>query len=158
SGTLSGSGTLGGTVEWTGGSISGTGTGLTNAGNLKVTGADQHFLTGTLKNTGTIVHSDNAIVYFTSAELLNQSGGVYDFQSGTLYPNGGTNLFTNSGTLRKSTGADPSTVAVPFNSSGGTIDVQQGTLSLTGGGTSTGGTYTVATDAILEYAGGTHTL
>jgi hypothetical protein len=159
-GTLTGSGTLNnlGTASWTGGSIQGTGAGLTIAGTLAITGSNSVELFGTLTNTGTITQNASGIFYFGNGVLNNQASGVYDFQAGRMFVDYGTNAVNNSGMFEKSTGAGTASEGITFNNTGGSISVQAGTLSFSNGGTSTGGTYSVAGGAQVNYAGGTHTL
>src|SRR5690606_38749696 len=77
---------------------------------------------------------------------------------------GNQGVFNNSGTVRKSAGADISSMteggsAVLFNNAAaGVIEVQTGTLTLNGGGSSAGGTFVVALNALLGFDGGTHAL
>jgi hypothetical protein len=91
---------------------------------------------------------------------------VYDFggDGGFRWWSGDQGVFNNSGTVRKSAGTDLSSMseggsAILFNNAAaGVIEVQTGTLMLNGGGSSAGGTFIVALNAVLGFDGGTHAL
>src|ERR1035441_5481481 len=96
-----------GTMDWTGGSISGSLTIATN-GVLNIEGTV--VLTGVLTNQGT-VHSQgggDVTVYNHAAqgftgEVWNEAGALWDFQdNGRLLPGGGGEQFHNAGVLQKS--------------------------------------------------------
>ena len=70
-------------------------------------------------------------------------------------------VFNNYGLVRKSRGAGTSSIGamagdpnLPFNNLGGTVAVDNGTLVLNGGGSSAGGTFSVAAGAVLDVTGG----
>ena len=153
-GTLTGSGTLGGNVGWSSGTINATGAGLTTTGAMSISGSSTLTLQGVLNNSGVITQTTTGQVYFSGGTLNNLAGGTFDLQSGNLNNSSGTNAFNNSGTLRKSTGTGTITVGVAFNNLGGSIDVRAGTVSLTSfGGSSTGGTLNAANSATLLLGG-----
>ena len=155
-------GTIAGTLTWVGGSLSGN---LTLASNAVLnTVAGNNAFTGlVLTNYGT--------VNWTNATLLGASGlnatiynyGLWNAQSDNTFSggyNGGTSLFDNFGTFRKSgkTGVTTLDSAVVFNNTG-TVDVQNGKLEI-GAGKDSAGTASTASNASLGYnnyafAGGT---
>ncbi|MGH7973837.1 MAG: hypothetical protein ACREIC_34400, partial [Limisphaerales bacterium] len=61
-------------------------------------------------------------------------------------------MFDNEGVLRKSGGTN-SIVSVPLNNFGGNIEINSGSLTLSGGGTSSNGTISVAANTVLSFAG-----
>jgi hypothetical protein len=139
SGTLAGTGTatVTGTANWTGGSMTGSGTTTIGSGatlNVALGDSANVFLSRTLNNAGTaIVTSTSAFerFFFSGATLNNQSGGLLDLRTDRgLSNNGGTNALTNSGTLRKSVGTGTSAIGVPFTNAG-FVEIQTGALSFT---------------------------
>jgi hypothetical protein len=159
-GTLTANGPVGttGTSQWGGGTIQGS-AGLTNTGALTIAGPFNHDLTGTMTNAGTAVQS-GADITFDGGAISNAAGAVYDFQSGSLLDHSGA-LFTNAGTLEKSTGAGTTAaVGVGLTSAGGTVQLQEGTLGFPYGMVGSGGTLDAAAGASLLLAGtvsGTYT-
>jgi RHS repeat-associated protein len=147
-----------GTVNWSSGRISSpidaSGTPInafTNMGTLTLAGPGDWTVTAGLVNAGTIRHAGlgNLFVGFGGA-LTNQVGAVYDLQGDQSVVDAGS--FINRGTLRKSGGTGTSSMSSNvFRNDGGVIDVQQGILALTpNSGSATGGTFTVATGAVLD--------
>jgi hypothetical protein len=64
-------------------------------------------------------------------------------------------ILSNAGTIEKISGLNTSTIATVFDNTGGTLNVQTGTLQLAPtGGTNTGGTFIVASNAVLDLTGG----
>ena len=166
SGALSGSANVNvtGTVNWSGGTMSGSGATNIPAGatlNLN-TGLNNHlFLARTLNNAGTAIltqaGASGTVFFLQSGTFNNQAGGVFDIRADRgINSNGGTNLFANAGVIRKSAGTGLSTVGVPFNNNG-TVEVQTGTFEFSGGGTSSGA-FNVGQGTTLEFGGGAHTL
>jgi hypothetical protein len=160
-GSLAANGTasLAGTTTWTGGELSATGAASwTNTGTILLNGANTEFLTGTLNNSGTITQSNSNTLLIDASSTLNNSGLFDILQSGTGFQTNGLSgwAINNSGTFQKSAGSGTSVFGgVPFNNaSGGIVNVTAGTLSLNGGGTDTGGTFTVSGGATLDLTGG----
>jgi hypothetical protein len=100
---------------------------------------------GTLKWTGGFWQPDNATFKNTSGAVLNIEGGV------GINNAAGTNIFINAGTLNIGDVNSAGTVIyVPLTNTG-TIAVKSGTLTLSGGGSTTAGTITVAARATLTF-------
>ena len=128
-----------------------------------LSGTDVKKLGGTLENAGTVTYSGTRLQFGLGGGVPgvidNLATGVFnvpgegDFGRSATAPHS----FNNAGTFTKS-GAGTTTefYYVAFNN-GGTADVQQGTLKLRSGGNSSG-SFAVASGAVLELAGGTHTL
>ncbi len=167
-GTLAGSGTLSvsGTMNWTGGggTMSGPGTtnitGAFNIDNGGYPGTRKNLTSRTLNIAGTATIINSTGINLSSATINNQTGASFSFPSDSyLYNSGGTNAFNNAGTVTKSAGSGTTTIEVPFTNTG-TVNANSGTfsLALAGGGTSIG-SFSVVSGATLQLAGsGTHTL
>ena len=178
--TLTGSGTLSvrENLFWNDGTMSGSGRTIveTNA-NLYVSGFPS-LTSRTLENGGTVVWSGNGIITLNSgAVITNRAGALFNAQNAVaLQSPGGANRFDNAGTFRKSPSTGIMTVGINFNNSG-TVEIQSGTLVISGGFTNngavnlspgttnrlagggvSGGTFTAAATALVEWTGGTFTL
>ena len=165
-----------GLFQWSGGTIDVSNGNLTNTGSLTITGTQEDLYGGgssnALINQGAIVQdglSNLTLTVGSAAELQNQ--GSYTFQGDGTISEGTTQgcfgILTNeaSGTIKKAGGTGTSTISCPWANTGGTIDVQTGTISLATPisaisvdgkniSTSTGGTFNVAADAVLDLTGG----
>ncbi len=117
-----------------------------------------------------------------AAVINNMAGATFDLQgTGGLSNyafNGPTGVFNNNGILLRSTDSGTSTINSwwTLNNSGtiqvqngtlqitgsftnyGSVEVQAGTLQLSGNGSSSGSSYNVSPGAVLDFAGGTHSL
>jgi hypothetical protein len=158
-----------GMLQWTGGNIDATAGALTNAattGFITLNGANDLGLLRTLNNAGTITQTTPGASFnrlnFLNGAILNNTG-LYDIQENgqTMRINGGSGqAFNNTGILRKSGPATAGTSDlgnVPFNNgAAATVAVTvAGTLSLSGGGTDTGGSFTVTqSNSTLDLTGG----
>ena len=133
-------------------------------GNLTMAGTDSLF-TGTnlLTGNGGVLHN-HGTVFQSSAGTLNlgyattfenQMGGSYNLEGDGGFSSGGNSSFNNSGLLRKSGGNGTSIFSsVYLNNLNGVIEVDSGTLSLAGGGSSSSGTFIVASGAVLDLTAG----
>jgi hypothetical protein len=167
SGAMYGNITNRGTLNWTGGTLSGTTT--NSAGSmLNISGGGQKIVGGktTLANAGVITHLGGATVTFgdyagqNPSVLSNLAGGVYDLQgdggfdalTGGWYAHYGTII--NAGVFRKSAGAGASTVggAVALHNTG-TVEVTSGTLDAQGRGSNSGGTFAFANGGRFRLSG-----
>ncbi|MBI3879322.1 MAG: hypothetical protein HY301_04570 [Verrucomicrobia bacterium] len=160
-GTLNGPGIFqnnaGAVLNWIGGDINGPVTVASN-GVVNIGGAGTRNLYNALTNRGT-VNWTNVTLRVWNYPLTyygvidNQVGALFDVKSDQLINNAyGSEVFTNSGTFRKSAGAGATTIAVAFDNTG-TVQVQSGTLNLNGGG-SVGGSYSAANGTSLLLNGG----
>jgi len=152
--------TIGGTLNWTGGSqqlLAGTLTVTSNGVfNIVAGGAVADFSGLILTNFGTVNWS-NATIYSygpNNAQIYNY--GLWNAQSDDTFHggyNGGTTHFDNSGTFLKSGSSGTTTFddAVVFNNPG-TVSVQSGTVSLNGGGTGCGGTFATTNSGNISFA------
>ena len=167
-GSLYGTATFNGTLEWTGGDMRGADTlGVAAGSTLLLTGAgDRAFFRGDgygsggriIENFGSVyVENAGNLLGGDGAQVLNRSGGVFEFHNnGTFGYAGGGNgpSFLNEGTLRKTTGTGTSTIASTAVTQNGLVDVATGTLSFASSVVSNGGQFTVASGAALEFSGG----
>ena len=147
-----------GTVRATGGIIN-TGTWTLSGATLKQFGSVFDTVNGSFENRGTIVNNGTGNLGIRDLfTLTNTATGLVDLESDASIVNvgGGSDTFTNIGTLRKGAGTGTSTISSHlFSNAGGTIDVQSGMISNASfNGVSTGGTFTVSAGAILDLAGG----
>ena len=157
--------------QWTGGGINLGGNTLTNNGMLTLdnssnvalfgSGPNGDIPVGALINSGTIVQSGAGSVvlgeFSEVAQLDNEAGATYDFTNdGSLQNSNDPGGVNNAGIIEKTAGGGTSAITTEFSNSG-VIDVDTGTISLAGlGGTSTGGSFTVAQYATLDLTGGTN--
>jgi hypothetical protein len=160
-GTLTGSGniTVTGVLNWTGGTMAGTGrTILGPTATLAMNGGGTVTLSRILENQGTATWSAGAL-QFISGQVLN-TGTFIATSGGTLSgfggPGGVNNRFTNQGTFRKQgaglTQLFTSSTAVAFDNSG-LVEVQGGTLLLDSAGGTHSGDFTIAAGTTLQLDG-----
>lgn len=155
-GTLSGTPTLLGTLEWTSGNFNGSGTTTFGAGAVIsiASGAQHDFNQRTLVNLGTVNWLGGPIRAGGSAAFMNQAL-FHDDASAVMnndYGGGWSFVNTAAGTYNK-TGAGTTVIAagVAFKNAG-TVNVTNGTLSLQGGGDLAGGTLSAGTGAFIDLA------
>ena len=164
-GTLTGNATITvtGNLNWTGGTMAGSGNiVILNGALFNISGGSsgRTVNTRTVNNAGTTVFEPGTTVSMGQGAVFNnQVGALFDMKSNAVFDYttaGGVPQFNNLGTLRKSAGTGTSTIDIPVNSSS-PVEVQTGTLSLTLGGASSGN-FTVSSGAVLHFGGGTHTI
>ena len=82
--------------------------------------------------------------------------GIYNFEGDGVVSGSGYSYFNNHGLLRKSGGNGTSSFnsSVSFDNLNGSIEVDSGTLRLATAGTSSSGTFIVASGAVLDLTGG----
>ncbi len=142
SGTLGGAQTVtvGKAMNWTGGTMSGTGrTVIPPGAMLSLGGPDFLSLTSRiLDNGGTAVWTGAGNLILTDAVITNRPGSLFDVQNAAfLNLGGGAARFDNAGTFRKS--VSPGTTGfsgVSFNNYG-VVDLERGILWALAGFTST---------------------
>jgi len=156
-GSLSNSGTLtisgSNVLQWSAADT------ISNSGTLDLAGSGTFALVNgaTLANDGTIADQIGGTGFrLDSATLNNEPGGAFDFQADSTFSfSSAAGTFDNAGTLQKTAGTGASVINVKFSNQDGTIEVDSGTISLqTAGGTSSGGSFIVASGAILDLTGG----
>ncbi len=156
-GSLNGTFTLTGLINWTGGTFSG---GLTVApsGVLTLSGTGDKVMSGgVITNGGTIIWSGGNLPMSYGSAFENLAGGVFDVQTdATMYwtGNGTAAAFDNAGTFRKSAGSGTTTLSsVNFNNAG-TLDLLSGSLVVSGGFNQTGAC-TITAGSLTLQSGGT---
>ncbi|HWY75404.1 MAG TPA: hypothetical protein VN281_07295, partial [Verrucomicrobiae bacterium] len=162
--TLSGGGlggssvvTVGSLMNWTGGSMTGSGRTVIPPGvTLNISNAGVLFITGrTLDNGGTVLMTGGGFG-LNGGVITNESGALFQAQSPSTFSfSGGSPHFDNSGTLRLTGAGTLSFAGLPLNNFG-LVDIQGGTLNLSGGGTQAGAV-TVPAGTSLNFAGGAFT-
>jgi uncharacterized repeat protein (TIGR03803 family) len=150
----------GNSFQWTGGAIDVSNGGFTNAGTIQDPGTGNVVVTGagTFTNGGTMNEAGtNCLLLENGATLSNAAGAIFNLtgDGGVGQVGGGT--LANAGTLEKTGGTGTSVISSAIANSAA-ITVKAGTLALaSAGGTSTGGTFTVAGGATLDLTGGSTT-
>jgi hypothetical protein len=153
-----------GVFNWNGGTFSiPVGSTLTYSGTLGIVGSNDMIIGGggTFDLVGTINQAGTGSLRLdgsgTTSTVLNiPAGSVYNLASNSGITNGVSDggIVDNAGTIEKTAVNNSSTISASLNSSAA-ITVNTGTLVLAPvGGTNTGGTFTVATGAILDLTGG----
>ena len=161
SGTINSSPSLtlnlpGGLFQWTGGSFSGT---TINSNVVSVAGSGSVGLGGVFYNHGFVHHTNTATLHIGyGATFENSAAGIYNLEADGGFFSDGNGYFNNHGLLRKSGGSGISSFGsnsgVGFNNLDGVIEVDSGTLSLNSNGSSSNGTFSVASGAVLDLTGG----
>ncbi|MCU0780418.1 MAG: calreticulin family protein [Akkermansiaceae bacterium] len=146
---------------WTGGTINIGGLGIVFPGVYNITPASNCILRGAWTNSGVVSYDGDGASSFWLGKSIpttfnNSVAGVFDFKSDVdllAYPEAGTSVFNNFGTVRKSGGNGMSSIAagVGFvNKAGGIIEASSGTLQINNG-TYQGGDFRAAGGAAIEF-------
>jgi hypothetical protein len=126
SSTLSGTNEVTGTLEWTGGVVSGRLIIATN-GVLNISGVADKTLVGVIENHGTINWTGGHMHLNAGSYIENTENGIFEARAeANLYGTGGT-VFLNRGTLRRTGANTVTTIQVPLENLG-LIELFQGTL------------------------------
>jgi hypothetical protein len=146
-GTLDGTQTVtvGKTLNWISGAMSGTGrTVIAPGGTLNLGGPATMFLASrTLENAGTAIWTGSGGIFVNGAVFTNRPGALFNAQSAaSLSAAGGAPRFDNAGIFRKSVSTGATTFAFPFTNYG-LVDLQSGFLTMNGG-------YASASNAVLN--------
>jgi len=141
-------------MTWSGGTITGSGL-LTIPNTTTITLTFIVLDTRAVTNNGVIDIVSSGTFYIQNNAVLTNSGTI-DYQSdGNIYLNSvaGTTAVINSGTITKSAGAaSGSRITVPLTmQSGSQFVLTTGQLLYIGDVTSTGGTFSVASNAVLFF-------
>lgn len=156
-GRLNGTGTVTvtGTGNWTGGAIDGSGTlAVLAGGTLNLSGANDKILSGghILNNAGTINWSGSGFFQINGDVALNNSG-TFNINGGQFLT--GAGVVTNTGTMNVDAGNGTAHFAngADLNNSA-TVNVKSGTLELEDAGAESG-TLNVSASAAIDFDGGT---
>jgi MBG domain (YGX type) len=155
---LTGAGNLmvNGTLNWTNGTMSGTGTTTIGGGGVLAIESGGVTLGRTLNNGGTGTWSGGNLTLSAGVVFNNLAGGTFDITADGHVMGSATTPINNSGLFRQAAGTAGTIVTAPFNNSG-TLDVLAATLNLNLGGTHTS-TMSNALGATLNFGGGSHVL
>ncbi len=154
--------TIGGSFNWSGGSIGGSPMSIASGGVLNMAGSV--ILENTLTNTGTVTMTGNGSLTMYN-NLLNYQGGVYNLagalwdiqtNSSILCACYGNEFFNNAGVFRKSLGSGTSAIQVPFANAGMVTNLS-GTLNFGAGG-ALSGAYDIASGATIDFGAGNFTM
>lgn len=143
-GTLDGANsvTVGSLMNWTGGTMQGSGRTLITSGatmNIASPFFTMTLTSRTLENAGTVVWTGGGGCYLTSAVITNRPGALFDAQNASsLF--GASGRFDNAGTFRKEINSAATTFDnnVAFNNYG-TVDIRTGLVVANHGYTSGAG-------------------
>jgi hypothetical protein len=161
SGTLGGTDTLtvSGTLTWTGGAMTGTGsTVIPGTASLGISGANEKELDArTLETDGTVTFTGGGQLRTDDSPQINNNG-TWAINGNERFANGPnpTAIFSNAGAFLQNTGPGTTQINIRFDNLGG-LEVGSGTLQMNGGGFSSG-TFTVDAGTTLQFDGGTQTL
>jgi hypothetical protein len=160
-GTLGGSNilTVTGAMDWTGGTMNGTGTtALGPASTLNLSGSFDRVLDSrTLSTAGAVNFSGAGRLIAGNGAVINNSGTwTLAGDEQILYTFGAVPVFTNTGTFTKASGAGISVIECVFNNNS-IVNLNGGTLQLSQGGLSTGA-INAAAGTTLQFTGGTQRL
>lgn len=149
--------TMTGPTTWYSGGVAGGGT-LVNRGTMTLStepNLNSRRLTGRIENHGTVIVTGlktNGLTLSPTGSVLNAADGTFEVQGVPgLISSGGATVapFDNLGTVVKSGAGQSDWTGAGVNHLGGTVNVQSGTLQLAESSASTGGTWTVASGAVL---------
>jgi hypothetical protein len=159
-GTLNGFGsfnlTVNGSFNWNGGVISTAGVTLNGTSSLDGAGDGSMLLIGYLINAGTLTwRGSGNNLEIDEATFTNLASGTITITAdvGTVYASG---TIGNAGLVTKTGTTGTSTLNSTFVNTG-TLNVQSGTVGLNFGGTQSG-SVNVASGAMLNFSGATHTV
>ena len=159
SSTGSGNLTVNGALNWSSGTMSGSGvTTIAAGGTLDFLGAAKTLDGRTINNAGTATVSGPAVTLTMAngAIFNNQASGSFEIRNDSTIASLGTgNTFNNPGTFSRTLGSGIATVGAVFNNTG-TVNITSGTLSFSGSGTNTHTGPFNATGGTLRFNGGTH--
>jgi hypothetical protein len=162
---LTGSITIKGLFNWSGGTLSGDPFAIASGGVLNISGsvALDNALTNASGGTVTMTGSAYLAVFNNTnndlGKIYNLAGALWDIQTNAIIACeycAGNEFFNNAGTFRKSLSSGTAIISVVFTNTG-TVTNLIGSLNFNGGGTLTG-TYDTAAGATIDFASGNFTM
>jgi hypothetical protein len=153
--------TIGGQLNWSGGTLTGNPLTIATNGVLNVVGGGPVSLYAPLTNAGTINWSNSAAWYVYNNDTASYSGAIYNLSGALLniqsdqgmYGEYADPFFDNAGTVSKGANTGATTFDLAFTNSGAVI-ATNGAISFNSGG-DLDGTFTAATGASINFSGGT---
>ena len=154
--------TVAGRFDWRGGIMQGAGrTVIAPGAVVEISGSDYHkqlYRALDLRGNGTF--GGGGYLYGGFGVAFNIfAGSTFDLQGDQNMPYGGGGNYAQinvSGTLRKSSGSAVASIGFLLNNAG-LVQAQSGTFSFGAGGWSSGA-FDAASNAVLNFGGGTHTI
>ena len=147
-----------GLFQWTGGTFNGT---VINTNVLTISGGGDVRAIGSFLNSGLLRHTGVGGLALSQqgpgTRFQNLTNGTYQLEdSGRIFPSDccGPVNFDNFGSFIKLGAPSNAVVSVAFNNLGGLVDVESGTLTLANNGSSSGGAFIAAANAVLDITGG----
>ncbi|MDY0748881.1 PEP-CTERM sorting domain-containing protein [Paucibacter sp. R3-3] len=135
-------------------SVSGCLTTLGSGDSLSIIGGSYKYLDVALTTTagGAIDASDN--LYFATGNTINNGGNFRFLNDSSLFDNGASGVFVNTGTLSKVAGGGDSTIGISgFVNNGGTINAQTGRIIFNSGATFNAGSSFTGPGTVLVSGG-----
>ena len=151
-GELTGTNLVVGTLNWTGGSMSGVCM-VSNNAVLNISGSASKNVKGTLTNAGTMTLTGTGAFGMISGVIYNS--GLFDLQSDAAVSSFNGLEFRNSGIIRKSAGTGITSFATLLRNTG-LVQVQSGEIDFSYGG-NFGGTFSADAGKTIQFDGGTIT-
>jgi hypothetical protein len=149
--------TIGGSFNWSGGTLSGDPFTIASSGVLDINGSVslENVLTnaGTVKMTGLAYLSVFNNTNTDLGKIYNLAGGLWDIQTNTAIACeycAGNEFFNNAGTFRKSLGSGSATISVAFTNSA-TINALVGTINFNGNFSTSGGTLAFGVSGLSSF-------
>jgi hypothetical protein len=155
--------TITGALNWTGGTIGGTGTTQLTSGSTTTINTADGVNVGaghTLQNAGTVDWIAGSISLNSSTTVFNnQAGAAFNAQGDASMGGISGATFNNAGTFTKTSpvGTGTTTVSAPAFNNAGTVTVQSGKLTIGAGGAASGAFSVGPGDTLAFIFGGNYT-
>ena len=156
---LSGSGsmTINGAMQWSGGQMTGTGSTViaANTGTLTILGASSKILDArTIDNRGTLFWTEGGWLFPSNGARIDNQG-IFEIQNDAVFSGSGTPLpvIDNTGTIVKTGGTGQTLFDLCDLTSTGTIRTSSGTLVLSSRDTAISGPLDVQVNTTLAFGG-----
>jgi len=149
---------LDGTMNFTNGTISGTGTiNASSLATINLSTTSYKYLDATIKCAGTTNFTGTGTFEIENGGVFeNSAGGTFNLLNDATINQYYTNTFNNYGQVIKKNTTGVSTINVVFNNYG-TISANSGSISLSSGGTSSG-IFKTSSIGTIALSGGTYTI
>ena len=152
-----------GIMDWSGGTVQGSGLTVTGNAVLNLLGSDSKTLISPLTNYGTVnwqggnLKVSYSAYYHEYGAVWNQADGLFDIRCDEqLFNSYGAESFCNAGLVQKSATTGTNTFTIAFYNTG-TVLVQSGTIQFQRGGQMSGA-YEAQAGAQIQFQSGGYTL